>query len=352
MAKKIFSQIKDILKDAKKGKLFLLVDDKDRENEGDLIVSGSKCSSKSINFMAKHGRGLICLALSKYQVERLRLSLMSRTNKSRMQTAFTVSIEAKKGISTGISAYDRAKTIKVAINPKSKSKDIVSPGHVFPLVARPGGVLERAGHTEASVDISKLSKQNPSAVICEVMNEDGRMARLKDLHKFSLKHKIKIASIEDLIAYRLRNEKLVKRISSKIFNLKKVGKFELLTYVNKLNKSKNFVIKKGTINSKKSIRVRVLSSKFNKNKPIIKDKKINKNLRHLSKYANFILIAINSKNIEKSEKESVILRYYGIGAQIIKDLKVKNMILVSRTRKKIIGLEGFGLKIKKQEIIK
>ena len=178
------------------------------------------------------------------------------------------------------------------------------------------------------------------------------MARLKDLHKFSLKHKIKIASIEDLIAYRLRNEKLVKRISSKIFNLKKVGKFELLTYVNKLNKSKNFVIKKGKINSKKSIRVRVLSSKFNKKKNIIKDKKINKNLRHLSKYANFILIAINSKNIEKSEKESVILRYYGIGAQIIKDLKVKNMILVSRTRKKIIGLEGFGLKIKKQEIIK
>ena len=153
--------------------------------------------------MAKHGRGLICLALSSKQIEKLKLPLMSRTNKSRMQTAFTISIEAKKGISTGISAYDRAKTVKVAINPKSK-KDIVSPGHVFPLVARPGGVLERAGHTEASVDISKLSKLNPSAVICEVMNEDGRMARLKDLYKFSKKHKLKIASIENLIAYRLK----------------------------------------------------------------------------------------------------------------------------------------------------
>ena len=190
MQRNKFSSIKEIISDAKKGKMFILVDDKDRENEGDLIT-GSKCNSKSINFMAKHGRGLICLALSSKQIEKLKLPLMSRTNKSRMQTAFTISIEAKKGISTGISAYDRAKTVKVAINPKSKKKDIVSPGHVFPLVARPGGVLERAGHTEASVDISKLSKLNPSAVICEVMNEDGRMARLNDLYKFSKKHKIK-----------------------------------------------------------------------------------------------------------------------------------------------------------------
>ena len=171
--------------------------------------------------MAKHGRGLTCLALSKKHIERLKLPLMSRTNKSRMQTAFTISIEAKKGISTGISAYDRAKTIKVAINSKTNKKDIVSPGHVFPLVARTWGVLERAGHTEASVDISKLSKLNPSAVICEVMNEDGRMARLKDLQKIFLKHKIKIASIEDLIAYRLRNEKLIRKISLKNFRFNK-----------------------------------------------------------------------------------------------------------------------------------
>ena len=352
MSKNFFSPINKILQDAKRGKMFILVDDKDRENEGDLIIPGSKCTSKSINLMAKHGRGLICLALSKNQVDRLKLPLMSRTNKSRMQTAFTVSIEAKKGISTGISAYDRAKTIKVAINNNSKKKDIVSPGHVFPLVARSGGVLERAGHTEASVDISKLSKLNPSAVICEVMNEDGRMARLKDLLRFSNKHKIKIASIEDLIAYRVGNEKLITKISSKIFNKKKEGKFEYIVYENKLNQTRNFVIKKGKFNLSKAIRVRVISIKLTNSKIIFKDSKVKKSLQYLSKFNNFVLIIISNKKIEKNENEKVILRYYGIGAQIIKDLKVKNMILVTKTKKKIIGLEGFGLKIKKQELIK
>ncbi len=352
MSKKIFSPIKDILNDAKKGKMFILVDDKDRENEGDLIIPGSKCNSKIINFMAKHGRGLICLALTKYQVEKLKLPLMSRKNKSRMQTAFTVSIEAKKGISTGISAYDRAKTIKVAINPRVKKNDIVSPGHVFPLVARTGGVLERAGHTEASVDISKLSKLNSSAVICEVMNEDGRMARLNDLKNFSLTHKIKIASIEDLIAYRLRNEKLISRVLLKKIRLKDKKKYELITYENKLDNSKNFVIKKGKINSNKSTRVRVITTKLKNSKNIIKDRKFKKTLKYLNKFNNFALIIINNKKNEMNEKDNIILRYYGIGAQIIKDLKVKNMILVTRTRKKIIGLEGFGLKITKQEIIK
>ena len=350
--KKVFSPIKEIIRDARKGKMFILVDDKDRENEGDLIIPGSKCNSKSINFMAKHGRGLICLALSKSQIEKLKLPLMSRTNKSRMQTAFTISIEAKKGISTGISAYDRAKTIKVAINPKTKRKDIVSPGHVFPLVARPGGVLERTGHTEASVDISKLSRLNPSAVICEVMNEDGRMARLKDLHAFSTKHKIKIASIEDLIAYRLKNEKLILKLSNKKYQIKNKKLIDFLVYENKLNKSKNFVIKKGSINPKKAIRVRVISTKLKSLKLLLKDKKVGKSLRYLSKFNNFIIIVINNDKIDKKENDNVILRYYGIGAQIIKDLKVKNMILVTKTRKKIIGLEGFGLKIKKQEIIR
>ena len=352
MTNKIFSSIKEIIKDAKKGKMFILVDDKDRENEGDLIIPGSKCFSKDINFMAKHGRGLVCLALSKNQVDKLKFPLMSRTNKSRMQTAFTISIEAKKGISTGISAYDRAKTIKVAINAKSKKKDIVSPGHVFPLVARSGGVLERAGHTEASVDISKLSKLNPSAVICEVMNEDGRMARLEDLKKFSKKHKIKIASIEDLIAYRLRNEKLITKISTKTIKTKNLNNCDFLIYENKLNKIKNYVFKKGKLSKNKSIRVRVISANIMNSKKALKNTNVIKSLKFLSKFLNFVLIIINNKKIEKIEKDSAILRYYGIGAQIIKDLKVKNMILVSRTRKKIIGLEGFGIKIKKQEIIK
>ena len=224
MPNKKFSKISSIIKDAKKGKMFILVDDKDRENEGDLVIPGSKCNAKTINFMAKHGRGLICLALTKKQIDNLKLPLMSPINKSRMQTAFTVSIEAKKGITTGISAHDRARTIKTAIKNKSRKNDIVSPGHVFPLVARQGGVLERAGHTEASVDISKLSKLNPSSVICEVMNEDGRMARLNDLFKFSRKHKIKLASIEDIISYRLKNEKLISKTSSKVIFLNNLSK--------------------------------------------------------------------------------------------------------------------------------
>ena len=352
MSQKIFSPIKDILRDAKKGKMFILVDDKDRENEGDLVIPASKCNYKSINFMAKHGRGLICLALTKNQIDKLKLPLMSPANKSRMQTAFTISIEAKKGITTGISAYDRAKTIKVAINSKTKKNDIVSPGHVFPLSSRSGGVLERAGHTEASVDISKLSKLNPSAVICEVMNEDGRMARLNDLKKFSTKHRIKIASIEDLIAYRLRNEKLIYKTFNKDLIYKNKNNYEFLIYKNKLNHSENYVIKKGKFMSSNSIRVRVISANLINSKLVLKNKNIIKTLNYLSKFSNFILIIINNKKFDKNEKDNITLRYYGIGAQIIKDLKVRNMILVTRKRKKIIGLEGFGLKIKKQEIIK
>ena len=352
MFKKKFSNIPSIIKDAKKGKMFILVDDENRENEGDLIIPGSKCNSKVINFMAKHGRGLICLALTKKQIDRLRLPLMSPINKSRMQTAFTVSIEAKKGISTGISAFDRAKTIKVAINQNSRKKDIVSPGHVFPLVARNGGVLERAGHTEASIDISKLSKLNPSSVICEVMNEDGRMARLDDLVKFSKKHKIKIASITDLIAHRLKNEKLIFKTYSKSIIEKKNLKMNLSIFKNKLNKFESFVIHKGKFNKNKSIPIRVLSKNISRFS-LFQNKEIKKNIKILSKYKNFMLVIINNEmNKIKKNTTDITLRYYGLGAQIIKEFNVKNMILFSRTKKKLIGLEGFGLKIKKQIIIK
>ena len=351
MPKNKFSKISSILQDAKKGKMFILVDDKNRENEGDLIIPASKCNSKSINFMAKHGRGLICLALTKKQVDNLKLPLMSPINKSRMQTAFTISIEAKKGITTGISAHDRAKTIKTAINPKVKKNEIISPGHVFPLVARNGGVLERAGHTEASIDISKLSKLNPSSVICEVMNEDGRMARLNDLYKFSKKHKIKLASIDDLISYRLKYEKLVNRITSKTLSIKKIGKVNIYIYKNKLDNSINFVISKGKFDPKKSIPVRVLSNKI-KNNNIINNVKIKKSLNIMAKYKNFLLLVVNNRNNFSNENSINTLRYYGIGAQIIKDLNIRNMILISRSKKKLIGLDGFGLKIKKQIIIK
>ncbi len=351
MLKNKFSKISSIIQDAKKGKMFILVDDKNRENEGDLIIPGSKCNSKSINFMAKHGRGLICLALTKKQVDNLKLPLMSSINKSRMQTAFTISIEAKKGITTGISAQDRAKTIKTAINPKVKKSEIVSPGHVFPLVARNGGVLERAGHTEASVDISRLAKLNPSSVICEVMNEDGRMARLNDLFKFSKKHKIKLASIEDLISYRFKYEKLVYRKEFKSLNINKVGKLNVHMYTNKLEKNINLAITKGRFNQTKSIPVRVLSNKIER-KNIMSNNNVKKSLMVMSKYKNFLLLIINNKNNITKENSINTLRYYGIGAQIIKDLNIKNMILVSRSKKKIIGLDGFGLKIKKQIIIK
>jgi len=356
MKKISLSPINAIIKDAKKGKIFILVDNKNRENEGDLVIPASKANSKSINFMAKHGRGLICLALTKKKIDKLSLPLMSAVNKARMQTAFTVSIEARKGITTGISAFDRAKTIKVAINKNTKKNDIVSPGHVFPLVARNGGVLERAGHTESSVDISKLSKLNTSSVICEVMNEDGRMARFDDLLKFAKKHRLKIASIEDLISYRLKNEKFIFRTSSKELKIKKVGVLNLSTYKNKLDGSEHYVLSKGKNNNKKNTRVRVISIKISEPIEKINDSIYLKSIKYLSKYNNFSLIIIKNQTSKSNKDDTIkstnILRYYGIGAQIIKDLKIKSMILVSRSKKKIIGLDGYGIKITKQEIIK
>tara|TARA_X000001036_G_C20643206_1_gene791982 strand:- start:674 stop:1744 length:1071 start_codon:yes stop_codon:yes gene_type:complete len=356
MNNKFLSPIETIIKDAKKGKMFILVDDKDRENEGDLVIPASKCNSKKINFMATHGRGLICLALTKNKVTKLGLPLMSSVNKARMQTAFTVSIEAKKGITTGISAFDRSKTIKTVIKKKSKKSDIVSPGHVFPLVSRNGGVLERAGHTEASVDIAKLANLNPSAVICEVMNEDGRMARFKDLVIFSKKHKIKIGSIENLISYRLKKEKFILNYETQNLKNKKFKNIEIRKYKNKLDNSINYVIKRGNLRKNKKIGVRVISIKL-KDKNLLKNKMVYNSLKYLYNFTNFALIIIKDnktlkQKISENSQGTNILRYYGIGAQIIKDLGIKNMILVTKSKKKIIGLDGFDIKIIKQEIIK
>ena len=352
----LLSPISSIIKDAKKGKIFILVDNENRENEGDLVIPASKANSKSINFMAKHGRGLVCLALTKKQVDKLALPLMSAINKARMQTAFTVSIEAKRGISTGISAFDSAKTIKVAIGENTKKKDIVSPGHVFPLVSRNGGVLERAGHTEASVDISKLAKLNPSSVICEVMNEDGRMARLDDLLLFAKKHNLKIASIEDLISYRLKNEKFMLKTSTKKIKIKKLGFFNLSVFKNKLDNFEHYALSKGKFINKKSVRVRVISVKIPNGIEKLNNSLYLSSIKYFSKYNNFVLIIIKNQSSKIYNNENVkstnILRYYGIGAQIIKDFKIKNMILVTRSRKKIIGLDGYGIKITRQEIIK
>ncbi len=366
MKKNNYSSIETIINIAKGGGMYILVDDEKRENEGDLVMSTSDTNAKNINFMAKYGRGLICLALDSLQAKRLNLSLMSPVNQSRNQTAFTVSIEAKKGITTGISAKDRAKTIKIASKKNVNKKDIVSPGHVFPIIAKDGGVLVRAGHTEASVDISKLAKKNNSAVICEIMNEDGTMARGQELFNFAVKHKLKIGKIEDLISYRLKKEKLVKLKKTSQIRVKN-QKYKIKIYENLLDGSEHFALIKGSLQRSVIPRVRVISSNVVYNYLISQElpNSFNKTINYFKRYNNCVLIFIKdtnlnsvtqtlksfkNKDLNKKGKDNLI-RNYGIGAQIIKDLKIKKMILITRTPKKVIGLEGYNIKIIKQELI-
>ena len=362
-----FSKINKILQDAKRGKLFVLVDDEGRENEGDLIIAASKATPKSINFMAKYGRGLICLALDHSQVSRLNLPLMSSSNNSRNQTAFTVSIEAKKGVTTGISAHDRALTIKTAIKKNASPKDIVSPGHVFPIVSKNGGVLVRAGHTEASVDVSKLANCGSSAVICEIMNDDGSMAKGKQLVNFTKRHKLKMGKIDDLIAYRLNKEKLIKLKKTSTIKIKKQY-YNIKIFENLLDGSENFALTKGNLKKNKNPRVRVISSNIVKN--YLMGEKLpnsfNQTIDYFKNHKDCVLIFIRDTNL-KSVSETLreyksknfykrgqdkLIRNYGIGAQIIKALNIKKMILVTRSKKKVVGLDGYGIKITKQEIIK
>jgi 3,4-dihydroxy 2-butanone 4-phosphate synthase / GTP cyclohydrolase II len=366
MKKNNFAPIENIISIAKKGGMFILVDDEKRENEGDLIISTSDSNAKNINFMAKYGRGLICLAMDRIQAKKLNLSLMSPVNQSRNKTAFTISIEAKKGITTGISAKDRAKTIKIASKKKANKKEIVSPGHIFPIIAKDGGVLVRAGHTEASVDISKLAKKNNSAVICEIMNEDGTMAKGQDLFNFAKKHNLKIGKIEDLIAYRLKKEKLIRLKKQTDISVKN-QKYKIRIYENLLDGSEHFALIKGNIKRNITPRVRVISSNVVQNY-LINQKlpnSFNKTLNYFKKFNNCVLVFIkdtNLKSVSQTLKDyknkdfykkgnDKLIRNYGIGAQIIKDLKIKNMILITKSPKKVIGLEGYDIKITKQEII-
>ena len=366
MKKNNFTTIENIINIAKKGGMFILVDDEKRENEGDLIISTTDCNAKNINFMARHGRGLICLALDSLQAKKLNLTLMSPVNRSRNKTAFTISIEAKKGITTGISAMDRAKTIKIASKKNVNKKEIVSPGHVFPIIAKDGGVLVRAGHTEASVDISKLAKKNNSAVICEIMNEDGTMAKGKDLFNFAKKHDLKIGKIEDLIAYRLKKEKLIKLKKQSDIEVKN-QKYKIRIYENLLDGSEHFALIKGNIKRGIIPRVRVISSNVVQNYLINQQlpNSFDKTLNYFKKFNNCVLVFIkdtNLKSVTQTLKDyknkdfykkgnDKLIRNYGIGAQIIKDLKIKNMILITKSLKKVIGLEGYDIKITKQEII-
>jgi 3,4-dihydroxy 2-butanone 4-phosphate synthase/GTP cyclohydrolase II len=367
MKNKKFNSIESIIKIACRGGMYILVDDENRENEGDLVIPASNVSQKYINFMAMYGRGLICLSLTNKQAKKLNLSLMSPINMSRNQTAFTISIEARKGVTTGISARDRAITIKTAIKSNVKKNDIVSPGHIFPIISKEGGVLVRAGHTEASVDISKLAKKIPSAVICEIMNDQGVMAKGKELFNFAVKHKLKIGRIDDLIAYRLKVEKLIKfKKSDKI--LIKNQQYNIQIFENLLDGSENFALVKGDLKKSKNPRVRVISSNIVKN--YLMGQKLpnsfNQTIEHFKHYKECVLIFIRDTNLKsvsqtlrdyKSNKfykksKDKLIKNYGIGAQIIKALNIKNMILVTKSKKKVIGLDGYGIKITKQEIIK
>ena len=362
-----YSKIKKLISDAKRGKMFILVDDENRENEGDLIIPASKVSANKINFMAKNGRGLICLTLCQKQADKLNLSLMSPNNISRSQTAFTVSIDAKFGITTGISAHDRFLTIKKAIKKNVSPKNFVSPGHVFPIVAKDGGVLVRAGHTEASVDISKLAKCGSFAVICEIMNDDGTMAKGHQLFNFAKKHKLNIGKIDDLISYRLNRENLTKLKKTSKIKINKQS-YSIKVFENLMDRSENFALIKGNIKKNKNPRVRVISSNIVKNY-LMGEKlpnQFNKTISYFKNYKDCVLVFIRDSNLRsvsetlkdyKSKKfykkgANKLIKNYGIGAQIIKSLAIKKMILVTRSRKRVVGLDGYGIKITKQEIIK
>ena len=367
MKKNKYSSIESIISISKKGGMYILVDDENRENEGDLVFSASDVNAQKINFMAKYGRGLICLTLNTSQSKRLGLNYMAPVNQSRNKTAFTISIEAKKGISTGISAKDRARTIKIATNRNASKKDIVSPGHVFPIISKDGGVLIRAGHTEASIDIAKLSKKIPAAVICEIMNEDGTMAKGEDLFKFAKKHKLKIAKIDDLISYRLKKEKLIKLKKSSQIEVQN-QKYKIKVFENLLDGSEHFALIKGKIKKGVLPRLRVISSNVVENY-LINQKLPNsfdKTISYFKKFNNCVLIFIRDPNLQsvtqtlkqyKSKEfykkgHDKLIKNYGIGAQIIKSLNIKNMILVTRSKKKVVGLDGYGIKIMRQEILK
>ncbi len=355
------SRIEDIIEDAKHGRMFILVDDEDRENEGDLVIPGQFANAEAVNFMAKYGRGLICLALDGQRVEKLGLKLMSMENQTRHQTAFTVSIEAREGVTTGISAADRAQTIKVAIDPAKSAGDIGSPGHVFPLVAKDGGVLVRAGHTEAAVDISRLAGLNSSGVICEIMNDDGSMARLPDLIEFAKAHNLKIATIADLISYRRRSEKLVRRVLETTLNSRYGGQFNMMIYTNTLHYAEHVVLTKGDIRPDKPTLVRV--HKLDVLRDVLGDvdhgSSKQKSMEVIAREGGVLLLIREpsatslsdsvKKRIEQREKgEGYVpsdLRDYGIGAQILLDLGVRDMILLTNSDRPIVGLEGYGLRV-------
>ena len=358
------SPIEEVIADARAGKLFVLVDDEDRENEGDLCVIGEWADAAAINFMAKYGRGLICLALTRERTEALGLSLMERRNESRHQTAFTVSIEAREGVTTGISAADRSHTIRTAIDPQCTDKDITTPGHIFPLVARDGGTLVRAGHTEAVVDIARAAGvADPSGVICEIMKDDGEMARLPDLIGFAAEHGLKIGSIADLIAYRRNSETLVMRTVETSIVARVGGDWRLMIFENTISGIEHIALIKGDISTPEPVLVRMhrldlMSDVIGELSDQRSGRELDMAMKTIADAQRGIIVMLRessktrlSETISSSLSGGVSpdaaqgLREYGVGAQILNELGVSQMVLLSNRQANVISLEGYDLEI-------
>ena len=372
MEKYKFNTVDEALDDITAGKMVILVDDEDRENEGDLCMAAEKITPEAINFMAKYGRGLICLSLTPERVKELNLPMMTDENTSTFGTAFTVSIEAKKGVTTGISAADRAKTIQTAIDPKMKPEDISRPGHVFPLRARPGGVLQRAGQTEGSVDLARLARLYPAGVICEIMSDDGTMARVPELMEFAKKHNLKIVTIKDLIKYRMRTELFVKRLATVKLPTSFGGDFTAIAYANDIDDVIHIALVKGQIKPEDEVLVRVhsqcLTGDVFASERCDCGEQLHKAMEKIRKEGKGVILymkqegrgiglinklrayELQDKGLDTVEANIKLgfkpdLRDYGIGAQMLVDLGVRKMRLMTNNPKKIVGLEGYGLKV-------
>lgn len=364
---KALSTPEEIIAEAKAGRMFILADDENRENEGDIIIPAQHANADAINFMAKHGRGLICLAMERQMVDRLNIPMMSSNNGTRHQTAFTVSIEAREGVTTGISAADRARTIAVAIDPETRPEDLVTPGHVFPLIAKDGGVLVRTGHTEAAVDIARMAGLYPAGVICEIMKDDGSMARLPDLIAFAQLHGMKVGTIADLIAYRRRTETIIeKRLSTK-FNSVFGGEFQMHVYANKVSYAEHIALVKGDLSGDAPVLVRMHA--INILEDVLgegsdgRGGEIQAAMQAISKEGRGVIVLLREPQAsslsqrllaeQAGEKPAGSLRDYGVGAQILLDLGIKKMILLTNSPKKlVVGLDGYGLSVEGHRPIK
>ena len=349
------SPAQELIEEARRGRMFILVDDEDRENEGDLVIPAQFATPDAINFMARHARGLICLTLTRARVEQLGLPLMAQSNGTRHQTAFTVSIEARDGVTTGISAADRARTVAVAINPELGREHIVTPGHVFPLVARDGGVRVRAGHTEAAVDFARLAGLNPSGVICEIMNDDGTMARMPDLVAFAQRHNLKLGTIADLIAYRRRTERLVQRVEEG--QIEGVGgTWRVIVYASSLDQGEHLALVKGDLATAEPAPVRMHAASMLRDLVAGRaEHELHAAMQAIAAEGRGVVVLLRDWRADglsqairaRREKRATApeLRDYGIGAQILADLGLREIIRLSDNPRPVVGLEGYGLSV-------